>query len=134
MAVLEDDNALERNAKLVTLTFIILLTFVAYALKLFSLQALEGRTYRRQSQRISSQIRQIPAQRGEIFDRNATLPMVINTDSFAVDITPAEIPEGYYDTVATRLATYLGISKADIDIVYFSSLAYSFFSSSLIKL
>lgn len=115
MAVLEDDNALERNAKLVTLTFLIFIAFALYAFKLFSLQALEGRAYRRQSQTISSQVRQIPAQRGEIFDRNATLPMVINTDSFAIDITPAEIPAGYYDTVVSRLAAYLDISKAEID-------------------
>ncbi len=115
MAMLESDGELERNGKLITLTLIVIATFAGYGLKLFSLQALEGRTYRRQSQIISSQIRQIPAQRGEIFDRNAALPMVINTDSFAIDIIPAEIPEGYYDTVVSRLASYLGIRKADID-------------------
>ncbi|MCR5724546.1 MAG: penicillin-binding protein 2 [Treponema sp.] len=113
--MLESDGELERNGKLITLTLIVIATFAGYGLKLFSLQALEGRTYRRQSQIISSQIRQIPAQRGEIFDRNAALPMVINTDSFAIDIIPAEIPEGYYDTVVSRLASYLGIRKADID-------------------
>ncbi len=115
MAVLEDDNALERNAKLVSLTFLVFIAFSLYAFKLFSLQAIEGRSYRRQSQTISSQVRQIPAQRGEIFDRNAVLPMVINTDSFAIDVTPAEIPADYYDTVASRLANYLGITKAEID-------------------
>ena len=45
----------------------------------------------------------------------AILPMVINTESFAVEITPGEIPFGHYDTVATKLAGMLGISKFDID-------------------
>lgn len=115
MAVFEADNAIERNAKLLILTLIIFISFVVYGIKLVTLQVFEGNAYRRQSQTISSQIRQIPAQRGEIFDRNALLPMVVNTDSFAVDITPAEIPAGYYDTVALRLADYLGVTKAYID-------------------
>lgn len=79
------------------------------------MQVINGKEYRSQSKNISSQVTTIPAQRGEIFDRNATLPMVINTDSFAVEVTPGEIPRGHYDTVATRLAKILGISKFDID-------------------
>lgn len=115
MTVYESGGVPGRIEKLVTLTLIILFVFVVYAVKLVTLQVFEGSAYRRQSQRLSSQIRQIPAQRGEIFDRNATMPMVINTDSFAVDITPAEIPDGYYDTVAARLAGYLGINKTVVD-------------------
>ncbi len=111
----EDDDSVERNGKIVVLTLIIIVTFVIYALKLFSLQVIEGAKYRTQSRNISSQVKSIPAQRGEIFDRNATLPMVINSDSFAVDVIPAEIPSGYYDTVSARLASYLGITKVEID-------------------
>ena len=79
------------------------------------MQIVHGTHYRSQSQRISSLITTLPAQRGEIFDRNATLPMVINTESFAVEVTPGNIPANMYDTVAFRLAKYLGISKAEID-------------------
>ena len=41
--------------------------------------------------------------------------MVVNTDSFAVELTPGEIPQGLYDTVASKLASLLGISKFEID-------------------
>ena len=100
--------------KLFLAVFVFIL-FIIYFFKLFSLQILYGNEYRSQSKTISSQVNTIPAQRGEIFDRNANLPMVINTESFAVEITPGEIPSGYYDTVAIKLASLLGISKFDID-------------------
>jgi len=110
-----ENGSVETGAKVVILGFLIAVLFLVYALKLFSLQVVEGAQYRKQAQTISSQVRTIDAQRGEIFDRNATMPMVINTDSFAVDLIPAEIPIGHYDSVASRLASYLGISKNEID-------------------
>jgi penicillin-binding protein 2 len=105
----------EKNKRIIILGIILVITFIVYIYRLFSMQVIQGEQYRKRSRRISSQVNTIPAQRGEIFDRNAGMPMVINTDSFAVEITPGEIPAGYYDTVATRLAQYLGISKFDID-------------------
>ena len=110
-----ENGSVEQNAKVVILGFLISLIFALYILKLFSLQVIEGAQYRKQSQTISSQVKTIDAQRGEIFDRNANMPMVINTDSFAVDLIPAEIPADFYDSVASRLASYLGISKNEID-------------------
>ncbi|WP_433277578.1 penicillin-binding protein 2 [Treponema sp. SP13] len=106
---------LPKSLRIVLLEAAIVLCFAVYVYRLFSMQVLLSDTYRTQSRTVSSQVSRIPAQRGEIFDRNATVPMVINTDSFAVEITPAEIPAGYYDTVASRLAQYLGVSKFDID-------------------
>ena len=110
-----ENGSVEQGAKIVILGFLICILFIVYALKLFSLQVVEGAQYRKQAQTISSQMRTIDAQRGEIFDRNATMPMVINTDSFAVDLTTAEIPQGHYDSVVSRLASFLGVSKNDID-------------------
>lgn len=86
-----------------------------YILKLFSMQIIGGEEYRNQSKRNFQRVSEIPAQRGEIFDRNATQPLAINTDSFAVDITPGEIPKEKYDTVTARLAAFLGISKNQVD-------------------
>lgn len=108
-------SAQERSAKILILSAIVVLAYLVYVLRLFSMQGVEGESYQRQSRTISSQVSTIAAQRGEIFDRNAVLPMVINSDSFAVDITPAEIPAEHYDAVATRLAQFLGIPKRDID-------------------
>lgn len=111
----ESGLSLNKTLKISFLSLLITITFVAYGIKLYSLQVVEGKNYRERSQKISSQVKTIPANRGEIFDRNASLPLVINTDSFAVDLIPAEIPEGYYDTVSAKLASYLGITKKDVD-------------------
>lgn len=109
------DTSIDKNSRIFIIAIGLALGFVIYFFRLFSMQVINGAEYRTQSKTISSQVTTIPAQRGEIFDRNATLPMVINTDSFAVEITPGEIPSGYYDTVATKLAGLLGISKFEID-------------------
>ena len=109
------NSSLDKNAHVIILGLFIFISFIIYFYRLFTLQVIQGNDYRSKSKTISSQVNTIPAQRGEIFDRNATLPMVVNTDSFAVEITPGEIPNGHYDTVANKLAGYLGISKLDID-------------------
>ncbi len=107
--------SLNKDFKLVVLSLVIVFSFALYTLKLFSMQVLEGEVYRQQSEDISSRVKTIPAQRGEIYDRNATVPMVVNTDSFAVDVIPGEIPQGKYDTVAAKLAEILDIDKKFID-------------------
>ena len=109
-----EDN-IPKVSKVTILLIILLILFLIYIYKLFSMQIVQGEHYRSQSQKISSQITVISAQRGEIFDRNANLPMVINTDSFAVEVTPGEIPSKRYDTVILKLAQFLGISKTEID-------------------
>lgn len=109
------EDKITKVAKVGILLVILVFFFVLYLYKLFTMQIIQGENYRSQSQKISSQISVISAQRGEIFDRNANLPMVINTDSFAVEVTPGEIPSNLYDTVMLKLSHYLGISKSEID-------------------
>lgn len=108
-------DTVSKNARIFLLLILMAVVVISYIIKLFSMQIINGTHYRSQSQRISSLITRLPAQRGEIFDRNATLPMVINTESFAVEVTPGNIPSAMYDTVSMRLAKYLGITKAEID-------------------
>ena len=76
-------DSLGRASKTAFLALFIIIVILVYALKLFSLQIMQGTDYRRQSRTISTTVTTIPPQRGEIFDRNANLPMVINTDSFS---------------------------------------------------
>lgn len=109
------NDKLHKNAKILILFILICSGFFLYAYKLFTLQIVQGEEYRSQSKVISSQVTTLPAQRGEIFDRNANLPMVINTETFAVSITPGEIPSGRYDTVTAKLAKFLDIPKSEID-------------------
>jgi penicillin-binding protein 2 len=108
-------NELEKDWKVTVLFIIMLAIFVLFGLKLFSMQVLEGAEYRGRSITISSRSKVLLAQRGEIYDRNSNSPLVISDDSFAVDIIPGEIPKGQYDTVAGKLAVFLGIPKLEID-------------------
>lgn len=106
---------LTKGSRIFLLAVMIFAFLIAYILNLFSMQILQGSDYQTESRRVSSRMSIIPASRGEIFDRNANQPLVINVDSFAVMMTPGEIPGGQYDSVALRLAALLGISKLDID-------------------
>lgn len=108
-------DSLVKSRRLTVIGIFFVVSFAFYAVVLFSLQVIKGAQYRTKSVTISRTVSVIPAQRGEIFDRNANMPMVVNNDSFAVDLIPGEIPAGYYDTVASRLANFLGISKSTID-------------------
>ncbi|MBQ3671246.1 MAG: penicillin-binding protein 2 [Treponema sp.] len=109
------ESTIDKNGKVLILLLIIFLVFFGYAVCLFRLQVVNGEMYRKEADAVKSQTQTIPAPRGEIFDRTASLPMVINADSFAVDLTPSEIPDGYYDTVTARLSSILEISKRELD-------------------
>lgn len=109
------NNRRDRNVIAVLYTALCLIVFFVYFFKLFSMQIIEGSSYKIQSKTISSRIISIPAQRGEIYDRNNDNAMVVNSDSFAVEITPGEIPRDQFDTVISRLSTILEVPKQDID-------------------
>ena len=103
------------NLKLIILKIAIIAVFIIYALHLYSMQIGNGEYWTQRAVKMTSRPTILDAQRGEIYARDAEEPIVVNTDSFVVEIRPAEIPEGQYDTVATKLADYLGITKSTID-------------------
>ncbi|MDR3334547.1 MAG: penicillin-binding protein 2 [Treponema sp.] len=106
----------ERYEKRITLLRILFIViFLIYAWRLFSMQILSGEEYRRQAQDISRRVTIIPAQRGEIYDRTFNQPLVLNTDSFAVSITPAEVPPGEIPTLIKKVARILEIPSEYID-------------------
>ena len=109
-------NTISKNGKTLILLLLTSFGFFVYVLRLFSMQITNGEEYKNQSRTISSQISTIPASRGEIYDRNADMALVTNNDSFAVEVTPGEIPASKYDTVMVKLAGYLGITKEAIDL------------------
>jgi penicillin-binding protein 2 len=103
----------ERRILILRVFFIVV--FVLYAVRLFSMQILSGEIYRSRAQNIARRTTVIPAQRGEIFDRGFNQPLVLNTDSFAVSITPAEVPQKEIDGLIARVAEILGIPREQID-------------------
>ena len=103
------------NYRLRLFSIVVFFILIAYTYKLFSMQIIYGDQFKQKSQNISKRTTLIPAQRGEIFDREANTPMVLNIDSFAVDIVPGEVPRQDFDTVINRLSSILKIPVSQIE-------------------
>ena len=103
------------NSRLRLFSIFVFFILIAYTYKLFSMQIIHGDQFKQKSQNISKRTTLIPAQRGEIFDREANTPMVLNIDSFAVDIVPGEVPRQEFDTVINRLSSILKIPVSQIE-------------------
>jgi penicillin-binding protein 2 len=103
----------ERRTGLLGILFVLI--FLAYGARLFSMQILSGELYRSRAQDIARRTTLIPAQRGEIYDRNFNQPLVHNTDSFAVNITPAEVPREKMSALIDSVAGILRMSRDEIE-------------------
>jgi penicillin-binding protein 2 len=108
----EEDRP-DRRIRLLQILFIAI--FIAYSARLFGMQILSGELYRSRAQDIARRTTVIPAQRGEIYDRNFDQPLVYNTDSFAVSITPAEVPQGEISDLISRVARIMNVSRDQIE-------------------
>jgi penicillin-binding protein 2 len=101
--------------RIAILRVLFILIFVIYTARLFSMQILSGDVYRSLAQNIARRTSVIPAQRGEIYDRNYGQPLVLNTDSFAVSVTPAEVPRAEMGDLIARLAAILKVPQDQIE-------------------
>jgi penicillin-binding protein 2 len=97
------------------LQVIFMLIFIVFSGRLFSMQILSGDLYRARAEDITRRTSVIPAQRGEIFDRSFSAPLVLNADSFVVSVAPAEVPRGEIDGLLTRLAELLKVSRQQLE-------------------
>ncbi len=96
------------------LSFLCLSLFAIYSTYLLYMQTIRGGEYRNKATKISQQSNVIPSQRGEIYDRSYSVPFVLNTDSFAIDLVPAALPAEMRESVFARLATLLDMPIEDI--------------------
>lgn len=102
----------ERKLKFIDIfIFSLLIVFVA---RLFFIQIVQGEIFQSQKQKNYQRSRLIPAQRGEIFDRNVDVPLVANIDSFAVDIVPGEIEPENFDTVLSKVSAILKVPVSSL--------------------
>jgi penicillin-binding protein 2 len=116
MPFTEGENTADRSeSRIQFLRVLFIGIFVLYAVRLFSMQILSGELYRSRAQNIARRTTVIPAQRGEIYDRSFGQPLVLNTDSFAVSITPAEVPRDEIGDLFDRVAAVLGIDREQIE-------------------
>ena len=98
---------------IIQVAFVIL--FLVYSLRLYSMQIFSGEFYQSRARNIARQTTVIPAQRGEIFDRNYSQPLVSNTESFTVSVIPANVPVSQMPDILGRLASILEIPIDQIE-------------------
>ena len=103
------------GGRIIAIRIVIVLVFLLYTTRLFSMQILSGDIYHSRARNIARHTSVIQAQRGEIFDRNFSQPLVYNADSFAVGIIPAEVPRQEMSELKDRLAPILGLTRNQID-------------------
>ena len=103
------------ETRIIVLRIIFIAVFVLYAVRLFGMQVLRGDVYRARAQNIARQTLVIPAQRGEIFDRNFDEPLVLNDNSFSVSVTPAEVPRSQIPQLIDRLAVILDVQRLQVE-------------------
>ncbi len=104
----------QQRRRFVVLTALFAGSLSILALYLFWLQIVRGGEFMRRARTVSERETPIPAQRGEIFDRNGDDPLVFNVDSFAVEVTPAEVPRAEMPGLIQRLAKVLDTPPEDI--------------------
>ena len=85
-----------------------------YSFNLFSLQIIKGLEYSQRAWAVARRGSVIPTLRGEIYDRNYDLQLVMNVDSFAVEIIPAELEPDKIDQLAFMLAEVLEIDESEV--------------------
>ena len=95
--------------KLKVIDLVRIVMMVLFTTRLFYIQIVNGEIFQSQKQKNYQRSKLIPAQRGEIFDRNGDVPLVANVDSFAVDVIPGEIESEQFATVITKLAAILKV-------------------------
>ncbi len=96
------------------LLFFIVAVVLFYIGYIFHLQITKGREFKNRARQVASRSIPIPAQRGEIFDRSHNEPLVINVDSFAVNIIPAELNNEQLEMVAERLSNLMTMTADEI--------------------
>jgi len=104
----------DQGFRIVIFRVLLVFVFLAYSVRLFSMQILSGEVYLTRAQNISKRTYSIPTQRGEIFDRNITRSLAVNKDTFGVSITPAEIQSGKIDDVIEIVSQILNIPPDEI--------------------
>ncbi len=102
-----------RPVRFVVFGIVTLLVFAGLTARLAYLQITNGQTLSAVIQQQRTDEVAIPATRGLIYDRNGR-QLVQNVATWAIKITPSELPYAQRDTVARRLAGLLGMESNDI--------------------
>lgn len=112
---MSEDSFEKLHFRLYILSTFVLITMLIYSFYLFSLQIIRGAQFGNQAKNISQKVTRLPSQRGEIYDRTGSNPLVLNVDSFAVEVIPAEMPKDKFTSIISHLSQILGIPISKIE-------------------
>lgn len=122
-----------KKFRIVSIGLVISLVVLLYLGQLFFMQVVNTGKFTQDATTFSQRSVPVPAKRGEIFDRNHTNPLVLNVDSFQVNLNPAEVPPGDIPGVLARLGVLLKMSFSELERKVPPSLYTSFQSIELKK-
>ncbi|RKX90717.1 MAG: penicillin-binding protein 2 [Spirochaetes bacterium] len=107
-------NSQSYKPRIIVLLFIVIVLMILYTSYLFNLQVLNMLKYQNRARDVSMRLIPIPAQRGEIYDRNMDIPLVINVDSFAVNIIPGELDNNTLESTLDKLSDVLRVEYGEL--------------------
>ena len=99
------------------LTFFIVCIVASFSLLLiylFIMQVVRGGEFREISKSVTSREITIPTQRGEIYDRHFDIPLVMNVESFVLELVPGQVKYNKR-TYFQKLARFLNMDIRDFD-------------------
>ncbi len=109
-----NDNSASIATRIMAVTYLIVGIIALYGVYLFALQVVNGSEYRKRASEVARREVLIPAQRGQIFDRNYDVPLVVNRPSYAIDLAPGQAGKKGLDVSVGRLAEMLHVTPAEI--------------------
>jgi len=101
------ENQSIKKERLFFLVLLVCAVFALYAIYLFSMQVTRWMEYQSRAWAVARRTSEVPALRGEIYDRNYDAPLASNIDSFAVSIVPAETDRENLPQMIQSLAVIL---------------------------
>ena len=96
-----------RTIGLAVITGVVFALIAGY---LYLLQVVRGVEFRALAINVARREVAIPAQRGKIFDRSYTLPLVTNRPAFSVNLIPGEVPADELPQLLERLTAHLDLT------------------------
>lgn len=108
------DKHIVPKGRLFVLMIIVSVSVIIYAIYLGSMQIVNFGEYQKRAKEVASREAVIIAQRGEIYDRNMDLPLVMNIPSFALYAVPGEMTREQKEKLIINCSKYLGIDENEI--------------------
>lgn len=102
------ENQSIKKERMFFLILVVCVVFAVFSGYLFSMQVTRWMEYQNRAWAVARRTSEVPALRGEIFDRNYDAPLASNVDSFAVSIVPAETDRQNLLKIISNLSAILG--------------------------